>query len=104
MRKRQIGSSHYTKKEITEFFFYLSKSFVDYLLNHLAATGRGAGDRQTRGGGGAKFGVLDSALGTGLNGRSARFGGWLFGFWIKNPSWLRGMNWFFNYSALLFFG
>lgn len=44
---------------------------MDYLLNHFAATGRGAGDRQTRGSSGAKFSVLNSALGTGLTGRSA---------------------------------
>ena len=44
---------------------------MDYLLNHFAATGRGVGDRQTRGSSGAKFSVLNSALGTGLTGRSA---------------------------------
>ena len=70
-------------------------------MNHFAATGRGVGDRQTRVDSGTKFSVLDSALGTGLTGRSARFGGWLFGFWIENLRWFRGANWFFDYRAFL---
>ena len=74
---------------------------MDYLLNHFAATGRGAGDRWTRSGSGAKFSVLNSALGTSLTGKSARFGGRFFGFWIENLCWFRGANWFFDYSPFL---
>ena len=77
---------------------------MDYLLNHLTTTGRGVGGRRTRNGSSAKLGILDGAFSTGLTDGSAGFSSSLFGFWIKNPSWFRGMNWFFNYSALLFFG
>ena len=76
----------------------------EVLLNHFAATGRGAGGRRTRNGSSTQFGILNGAFGAGLTNRSAGFSSSLFGFWIKNPSWFRCMNWFFNYSALLFFG
>ena len=73
-------------------------------MNHLAATGRGAGDRQTRGSSGTKFGVLDGAFGAGLANGSAGFNSGLFGFWVKNLRWLRDANWFFDYRAFLLLG
>ena len=74
---------------------------MDYLLNHLATTGRGVGGRRTRNGSSAKLGIFDGAFSAGLTNRSAGFSSSLFGFWIKNLSWFRGTNWFFDYSAFL---
>ena len=73
-------------------------------MNHLATTSGGAGCDWTRGGSGAKFGVLDGALGAGLTSGYARFGSRLFGFWIKNLGWFRGADWFFGYDAFLLLG
>lgn len=72
-------------------------------MNHLATASGSAGRGWARGGSGAKLSVLDSTLGAGLTGRYARFGGWLFGFWIKNLGWFRGTDRFFRYGAFLLF-
>lgn len=71
------------------------------LLNHLATTSRGAGSRRTRNGSSTKFGILDGAFGTGLTDGSAGFSGGFFSFRVKNLSWFRGANRFFDCSTFL---
>lgn len=73
-------------------------------MNHLATTSGGTGCDWTRGGSGAKFGVLDGTFGAGLTSGFARFDGWFFGFWIENLRWFRSANWFFDYGAFLLLG
>ena len=71
------------------------------LLNHLAATSRGAGGCRTRNGSGTKFGILNSTFSAGLAGGSTGFSGGFFSFRVKNLSWFRGTYGFFGHRALL---
>ena len=70
-------------------------------MNHLATTSGSAGCDWTRYGSGAKFGVLNSALGAGLTDGSAGFSGGFFSFRVKNFSWFRGAYGFFGYRTFL---
>ena len=74
------------------------------LLNHLAATCRGASGCWARNGSSAKLGILDGAFSTGLTDGSAGFSGGFFSFRVKNLSWFRGTYGFFGYRAFLLFG